>query len=361
MKTDLFSPYVVVGAIIIYTALAMAGIGLGLGGLEFPSTNTLLYIVAGALFFTAGVFVSSKFKVCKIKQAGDNRREYLLLTVVLVGIILQAINIYMLGGIPLLSGYLKSRAVTRIWFISYILFLPGINLLIASYQRNVYYLLLLVGLLLFALTGYRTTVIVILLSAFITIYYIRRPSFRWIIIFTSIIVIAGILVGYIAVKSIEWQQWSFNPAELLLFRAAYTLTVFDKIVHLQGYTHGKLLYYTLTGYLNSTDPRAIVGEAVLGYRHSTTSLIFGPPLLDFGLHAMALQMSFLGLVLGLMHRIQLLSKGVFTGLYAVILAQTMVWVETGPTDLIVWIFFVMAILSIIYSLWRCCNEGSSCS
>lgn len=202
--------------------------------------------------------------------------------------------------------------------------------------------------------------VVILLSAFITVYYSKKPSAGKLLVFITVLAAVALIVGYLAVRSIEWQQWDLNPVELILYRAGYTLMVFDRLIDLQGATRGSLLYYTITGYLNSTDPRAIVGEVVLGYRHSTTSLIFGPALLDFGLHAMLIQMFILGTVLGTVHRIQHVTGGALRGIYAVILAQTMVWVETGPTDLIVWLFYIMAILG-VFMVWRCSSEaGSGC-
>ena len=97
-----------------------------------------------------------------------SKNELILVGIVSVGIILQIINIALLGGIPLFSATLKAKAATKIWLISYIIFLPSINILLAKYNRNSHYILLIIGLLLFALTGYRTTPIAIMLSALIT-------------------------------------------------------------------------------------------------------------------------------------------------------------------------------------------------
>ncbi|MCG2827904.1 oligosaccharide repeat unit polymerase family protein [Methanothermobacter sp. K4] len=360
MRFDVFSPYSVIAALLIYLALAISGTLMGIRGLKLPSGASILYIALGATIFILGAHISGKIPTEKHDRPG-NLGETLLLLLVTAGILLQLLNLYLLGGIPLLSGHLKARAVTKIWLLSYIIFLPSVNMLLAVYPRRRYYIPLILGAALFALTGYRTTVVVILLSGIITIYYSARPSSRQIALLLSALAIVAIAVGYIAVKSIEWQTWTLNPLELLLYRAGYTLMVFDRLLDHQGATGGELLYYTLTGYLHSTDPRAIVGEAVLGYRHSTTSLIFGPPLLDFGLPAMVIQMFLLGLILGSMHRIQIALNGIFTGIYSVILAHTIIWVETGPTDLVVWLFYMVAVISIIYVLWRCYPETGSCS
>jgi oligosaccharide repeat unit polymerase len=282
-----------------------------------------------------------------------SKLEITLLVIVISGLLFQALNLFYSGGIPILSGYLKAKAVTKIWIISYLLFLPGINILMAKFARKYYYLLFLIGILLFALTGYRTTTIVIILSAFITLYYTRTFSknLKWIYLTIFIFGLAGIglLVGYVSVKSIEWQQWNLNPLELFFYRAGYTLTVFDKLIGLKGVTNGTLSYYSIMGFFESADPRVIVGEVVLGYKHSSTSTIFGPALLDFGTWALALQMFILGLVLKLMHLIQKQKKGIFTAFYAVILAQTLVWIETGPTDLVVWIFYFISMFLILYA------------
>ncbi|WP_455429481.1 hypothetical protein [Methanobrevibacter arboriphilus] len=105
--------------------------------------------------------------------------ELIILSIVLIGLLLQIINFILLGGIPLFSGFLKAEAATRIWLFSYIFFIIGINILLAKYNRKIYYLLLIIGLGLFALTGYRTTPIAILLSSFITLYYSRNLKIKY--------------------------------------------------------------------------------------------------------------------------------------------------------------------------------------
>ncbi|MGB4612183.1 MAG: oligosaccharide repeat unit polymerase, partial [Methanothermobacter thermautotrophicus] len=166
MRFDVFSPYSVVAVIIIYLSLALTGTGLGLRGLEPPSALSIIYIATGTVALIAGVYLSSGFRIGKIRTHEGS--EPFLVALVIAGILIQAINLYLLGGIPLLSGYLKARAVTKLWFISYLLFLPSINILLAAYPRRKYYIPLIMGAILFALTGYRTTVVVILLSGTIT-------------------------------------------------------------------------------------------------------------------------------------------------------------------------------------------------
>jgi uncharacterized membrane protein len=57
-------------------------------------------------------------------------------------------------------------------------------------------------------------------------------------------------------------------------------------------------------------------------------------------------MFILGLILKIMHSTQKVVGGAITALYAIILAHTMIWVETGPTDSMVWFFFILGILAL---------------
>jgi len=371
-KVDLFSPYIMVVVILLYLALAAVGYHYHLRNLQWASNITFLYIFGGTLFFIAGVLfpvlisrsrgifkwafkpsLQDPDKIdwySKLKVLLDER---LLLSLVLVAILLQGLNLYFLGGIPLLSGYLKFKATTDLWRVSYLIYLPALNLLLAKYPRKWYYALFIVGLALFAINGYRTSTMAIIISVLITSYYTLKLKTKYILLFIFLIAVIGIAAGYIAVKSIQWQSWTLNPLELIFYRAGFTTMVLDKIVQMPGYTRGELFYQALTG----GHPRITVGQVVLGYAAaktpitSITSTIFGPAILDFGAGGLAVQMFLLGLILRLMHSIQKVANGAYIALYSIILTHTMIWVETGPTDSIVWIFYILAIISMII-YWR---------
>ena len=369
---DIFNPLILVLAIFLFVLIALP-IWYLTTELHHPQIPMYFFILFGLILFIIGNYIPNivvkyykniRNKINSLKSnpkanlnplplfGNYSRNEIIILSVVLMGIILQIINLILLGGIPLFSSTLKSQAATKIWLISYILYLPGINLLLAKYNRKTHYLLLFIGLILFVLTGYRTTPIAILLSTFITLYYTRKFETKHQLIFISIIFILFIAIGYIAVKSISGQHWRLGPIELVSYRAGFTLNVFDKITRRQFLTHGTLFYSTLTGFFNSVDPRVLVGQAVLNENHSITSTIFGPATLDFGILGMGLQMFLIGLILKTLHIIQKYKKDVFTAFYALILAQTLILTETGPTNLVVWIFYLIGILLIIYFFYK---------
>lgn len=319
-RVDLFSPYTLVIIIAIYVSLAAIAYQEHLKNLQWISITTFIYVLIGTLFFIMGVFVpkiihdhSVKLKSIfrDLKVTEDNSEQWynkcrvllderVLLTAVLIALFLQGLNLYLLGGIPILSGYLKFKATTDLWRIAYPLFLPAITILLAKYPRKWYYVLFVIGLGVFAINGYRTTTMAILISAFITLYYTRKMKTTHVLISILIIALIGIAAGYIAVMSIQWQQWSLNPLQLIAYRAGFTMMVFDKILHMAGFTGGDLFHQALT----TGHPRVTVGQVVLNYpvggntpTTSITSTIFGPAVLDFGFYAMAVQMFIIGVVL----------------------------------------------------------------
>ena len=364
---DLFNPLIVVVMTILFLIIAMP-MWYFYQELPSPNIDLYLYIGLGLLFFIFGVFLSNyilskKFKINvdydprkvlnpeKLSLSNPySKKEMILVGLVLLGILLQIINIALLGGIPLFSATLKAKAATKIWLISYIIFLPSINVLIARYNRKSHYLLLLIGLVLFALTGYRTTPIAIMLSALITLYYTRDVDVKYIILAILAIAVVLLAVGFIAVQAISWQHWSLNPIELVSYRAAFTLNILSKAIENQFATMGNLFYATLTGFFTHSDARVLVGQATLGQVHSITSTIFGPALLDFGIVGMLIQMFLLGIILKTLHSIQNYKKEVFTAFYGILLAQTIIWIETGPTDVVVWLFYLIGIFLIIHFL-----------
>lgn len=372
---DLFNPYILIAIVILFILIALPSFYIT-GELKPVYPQLYGYVALGLIFFILGaqfpkliakysnVFkklynetknkkITNITKGKKLPNFGNySKTEKVLIAIVLVGILLQIINLINLGGIPLFSASLKSKAATKLWLISYIIFLPGINILLGKYNRKTYYLLLIIGLGLFALTGYRTTPISILLSVFITLYYTREFKLKYQIIFIVAILFLLIAIGFIAMKAISWQHWRLNPLELISYRAGFTLKILDRAINRQFVTGGSLFISTLTGFFNSIDPRVLIGQAVLSKAHSTTATIFGPALLDFGAIGMTIQMFIIGFILKTLHLIQKYKLGIATGLYGILLAQTLIWIETGPTDLVVWIFYLIGVIIIIYNYYK---------
>jgi uncharacterized membrane protein len=83
---------------------------------------------------------------------------------------------------------------------------------------------------------------------------------------------------------------------------------------------------------------------VLKYSICATSTLFGPVYLDFGLIGLTIQMLFMGMFLKLLHK---LKKGIGIGIYSFILTHTLIWIETGPTDIMIWFLYLIGLVYII--------------
>lgn len=342
-KIDFFHPYIVPIAIIIF--LIMGYIGSFNYRFEDPlNTQTILTIIFAAILFTIATFiVSKKFTIEKTTEI-KFLSEKIIVIFVIFALILQSLNMILLGGIPLFDSVLKSNATTNLWRVAYPLFLILINILIARYYDRKYLLLVLAGALIFGLNGYRTSVVGILVSVFITMFYIGKISRKFGILFVIIIAIGGLAVGYIASQSIATQTWTLNPIELVFYRAAFTQEVFEKIIPLAGTTHGHILSMIFS----SGSPRSFIGNYVLHYDVCLTSTIFGPVMLDFGYIGLTIQMLFMGAFLKIIHTIA--KKGVGIGIYSIILTHTLIWIETGPTDIMIWFLYLLGLIVIILTL-----------
>ncbi len=334
-KIDFFSPYIVAIAILVF--LLMGYIGSFNYRFEYPlSAQTIGVVLAGTLAFLIGTQVKFSPK----PQNYSIFSEKLLIILVIITILLQSLNMVLIGGIPLFNSVLKSNATTNIWRIAYPLFLIMINILIAKYYKKRYLLLVLIGALVFGLNGYRTSVIGILLSVFITMYYINKIDKKIAISFIGLIVVGLLAIGYIASQSISTQHWMLNPLELIFYRAGFTLEVFQRILRLGGTTHGHILSMIFS----SGSPRTFIGQYVLTDNVCITSTIFGPAYLDFGLIGMLIQMFFMGAFLKVLN---LVEKKVGIGIYSVVLTHTLIWIETGPTDIMIWFFYLIGAIIII--------------
>ena len=338
-KIDIFNPLILVVGILIF--LIMGYIGSFNYRFEDPlDLEVILTVILSCIIFSIGaLFVKYKINFEKTKEF-NFINEKILIIFVLIAIISQSFNLVLLGGIPLFNSVLKSNATTNIWRVAYPLFLIMINILLAKYYKRRYLLLVLLGALIFGLNGYRTSVLGILGSSFITLYYLDKISRKIGIIFIAIIAVGIMAIGFITSQSIANQTWTLNPLELIFYRAAFTLEVFERILPLAGTTHGHILSMVFS----SGSPRTFIGEYVLHYNVCLTSTLFGPVMLDFGLIGLSIQMLFMGIFLGLISK---LKKGVGIGIYSMILTHTVIWIETGPTDIMIWFLYLLGFILII--------------
>ena len=314
---DFFSPYIVAIAIMVF--LSMGYIGSFNYRFEYPlSAETIGTVLLATLVFLIGAgIIKSQVTIDEnasspiYTKINNFFNQKILITLVLIAIILQSINMILIGGIPLFNSVLKSNATTNIWRIAYPLFLIMINLLIAKYYKKRYLILVLIGALIFGLNG--------------------------------LIIIGLLAIGYIASQSISGQHWMLNPLELIFYRAGFTLEVFQRILNLGGTTHGHILSMIFS----SGSPRTFIGLYVLTDNVCITSTMFGPAYLDFGLTGVLIQMFFMGIFLKVLNIVGKYKKEVGIGIYSIILTHTLIWIETGPTDIMIWFLYLLGFIVIV--------------
>ncbi|MDO5823445.1 oligosaccharide repeat unit polymerase family protein [Methanobrevibacter sp.] len=338
-EIDFFNPLIVVVAILVF--LVMGYIGSFDYRFDSPlNISVFSTVIFVSLIFIAGVLIAKrKISISKTKEI-DILSEKILVALVLIALSLQTLNLFLIGGIPLFDSVLKSNATTNIWRVAYPLFLIMINILLAKYYSKKYLILIALGAAIFGLNGYRTSVLGILGSSFITLYYLNKISKKMGALFIAIMAIGFLAIGYIATQSIANQNWTLNPLQLLFYRAGFTLKVFEKIIPLAGTTNGHIFSMIFS----SGSPRTFIGEYVLHYNVCLTSTLFGPVYLDFGLIGLAVQMFLMGIFLGTMNK---LKKGIGVGIYSIILTHTLIWIETGPTDIMIWFLYLLGLILII--------------
>ena len=342
-KIDYFNPMILVVGILAF--LAMGYIGSFNYRFEDPlKLEVILTIIFACIVFAIGV-VLAKYKINVERKEITVLSEKFLLSLTIIALFLQALNLVLLGGIPLFNSTLKANATTNIWRVAYPLFLIMLNLLLAKYYDRKYLLLIIIGALIFGLNGYRTSVLGILGSSFITLYYLDKISRKFAILIIALIVIGLMAVGYIASQSIAGQHWTLNPLELIFYRAAFTLEVFEKIIPLAGTTNGHILSMIFS----TGSPRTFIGEYVLHYTVCLTSTLFGPVMLDFGYVGLTVQMLFMGIFLEIIYKIK---KGIGVGIYSIILTHTIIWIETGPTDIMIWFLYLIGLIYILITLYK---------
>ena len=140
---DLFHPLIIVAMVILFLLIAMP-MWYFYGKLPSPDFSLYLYIGIGLLSFILGIYLAKRLLDRKGLDSLSNsypqklslfesysKNEMIIVGLVALGILLQIINIALLGGIPLFSATLKAKAASKIWLLSYIIFLPSINILLA--------------------------------------------------------------------------------------------------------------------------------------------------------------------------------------------------------------------------------------
>ena len=311
-----------------------------------PGFKGLVVIVGCLAAFVIGEKIG--FKKFKAKLNFDLKKvRTWSLIVFAIALASLHFDFYSAGGIPLFNTAI--RRFLNPWLTSIaFLMVPASALLISTLKKNAK--LKTIALILFtagmmALLGYRTEVLAALISGGLVAYYCE--------IFEAKEALAIALVAILAFTGMTLMRGGLQN-----YRFATTLGAFDFIAEETGsfgLTHGSVQFADVV--------KMIAKEPVVGGRHliasiiggrpgvSITSTLYGPPFADFGVFAL-IEFLLLGLLAGGLYKFAKEKKGVFAAAHAIVLTFLLLGIETGITDLIIWIYFVLGGGLLVYSNFK---------
>ena len=272
------------------------------------------------------------------------------LILMIFGLTFIVLDILWAGGIPLLDLTSKKNLSPLYTMLSRLLIL-GWAIVVASKlslnkKKIIIYSFIFSSTIM--LLGYRTSVMVMLMSILFIIYYSNKIKNRELIFFTIGIFM---LLLFLSILKLYILGSGGIP---LVSRIDLTMSVFDIIAHnFNGVFNGHLTYSAIYSYLGkSLGPRTIIANSIGIHDVTITPTIFGAVIGDYGTLGIVPYFGLLGIFMGLFYRISKNFKGIYLGVYSVILSYLLIAIETGILDLDVIIYYVFGFLLCIYVILK---------
>lgn len=356
-KDELFSPYIFLIGFIIFCIIGLMGryyfteyysIGISLYTVVYIFLISVFFVIGskfnlnikenmftGAIVFLVLLFSFKRFGYFSIMLAilallilfmiKKNIFSRYYKDIYIVGIFFCILNIVITGKLPLIAPEVREISLTPLFVLGYsfVLISNNFGLLKEKYPFNLIFPV--ISLFLFALYGFRTYIILLILSSIVTLYLTGNKQKT--VYFGLIGLILTIALGYITVLLLP-QNWKLNPFELLWYRFTFTFDVFDKIcttVRFNLFGNYSLLTETTTGY--------IISQKILNYSHNITSTIFGPPIFDGGLVEVFIFTLLISISLFKLYK-ETKNNGLLIPYYGLILSIFLVSIEISPYPLI---------------------------
>jgi oligosaccharide repeat unit polymerase len=315
-------------------------------------------IAAGLFFFFFG-FKFSNYRFNRIKL--NDRTKNVGIFFFTVGLIFLLADLFSAGAIPLFNPAARSRLVVIYTMLAQLL-PPGGILLIAYFgevhrkgkldlktARICSFLIFFTNLILISTLGFRTQINITLLGSVIAMYLTGLVGFVEVVLSLALASFGIISLGYFRAV-IQGSPLGFF--EVISSRIGLTLSVYDYLVK-RFMPFGANKGYTLLASFSSFipgipgprfGPRTIVARLFGISGISITSTLLGTIVLDFGIAGVILFMSSLGHVLGTAYRAAKAGFSMGVGIYSVLLAYSLVGIETGLVDFNVLMMFLFGYL-----------------
>lgn len=352
IKNHIFNPLIVIFLFSIFLLLSLNSV----------SNSLAVTLAIGFVAFFTGCAVLPRFFLKNDSEIAIefNRDDMYSIgfCLMIVSILFFFISIASVGGIPILKPsirYLLKPAFTMPVF----LIIPATCLIASVYLKDYqdekitrqqarfrFLLLLAIDCAILLTLGYRTPILASFLII-IMIGYFGNIVSPWEVIVGALIGVGAIIgIGYFrSIKELTLTT-ATSPIASLQNRADFTLHVLnllDRIGGTFGMLHGRLLASSIPG--SDLGPRMLVGKLIAWRSEVTiTPTLIGQMVVDFGKVGVAVEMCFLGFILGIGFKIMRATKNYFyIGLYSLILTYSILGIETGILDIQVLLYFTIAI------------------
>ena len=149
----------------------------------------------------------------------------------IIGLFLCISNIVIIGKLPLINPTIRESSLTPLFVLGYsfILISNNFGLLKEKYPTKIIFPI--VSLVLFILYGFRTYMVLLIISSMATFYLTGNKQKT---IYLGIVgSILTLFFGYLTISLLP-QNWKLNPLELLWYRFTFTFDVLDKICYNAG-------------------------------------------------------------------------------------------------------------------------------
>ncbi|KYC45520.1 MAG: hypothetical protein APG12_00931 [Candidatus Methanofastidiosum methylothiophilum] len=328
--TEYYNPgisFSTVGYIFLISLVFIVGSKFNLNIKENYLTGIILFLVIFLTFkrFEYYSIILSLLALMIIIMVKKNYFSIYYRETYVLGLLLCFLNILILGKLPLLNPEIRELSLTPLFVLGYSFVLVSNNFGILKSRYPNYLIFPMVSLLLFILYGFRTYIIILILSTMIMFYLLGKKEKT--LYFALVGSIITIVLGYITILLLP-QNWKLNPFELLWYRVTFTFDVFDKIcatIGLKLFGNYSLLTETTTGY--------IISQEILNYSHNITSTIFGPPIFDGGIIEVMIFTLFVSISLFKLYNKTKTNK-LLIPYYSLILSIFIVSIEISPYPLI---------------------------
>lgn len=365
IKNHIFNPLIVIFLFSLFLLLSLNSV----------SNSLAVTLAIGFAAFFIGCIILPRFFLNNEEQKIIEFDRYDMYSIgfclMIVSILFFFISIAAVGGIPILKPSL--RYLLKPTFTMPVFLIIPATCIIASVYLNDYQdekitrqqtrfrflLLLFIDCAILLTLGYRTP----LLASFLIIImigYFGNIVSPWEVIVGALIGVCAIIgIGYFrSIKELSLTT-ATSPIASLQNRADFTLHVLnllDRIGGTFGMLHGHLLASSIPG--SDLGPRMLVGKLIAWRSEVTiTPTLIGQMVVDFGKIGVAVEMCFLGFILGIGFKLMRASKNYFyIGLYSLILTYSILGIETGILDIQVLLYFAIAIL--VYFL--CIAKSRNC-